>query len=104
MMGSRRNFPLPRKNISPTGIFETNVFSPVYSYQKYIKHLDGRKGVFVITDSDHNSIKNIKGVYYLTLGNKNSSKLNKEYLDNLSYIEFNFDGKNTSFSFNKYYK
>lgn len=62
------------------------------------------KNVFVITDSDHNSIKNIKGVYYLTLGNKNSSKLNKEYLDNLSYIEFNFDGKNTSFSFNKYYK
>ncbi len=32
-------------------IFETNVFSPVYSYQKYIKHLDGRKGAFVITDS-----------------------------------------------------
>ncbi len=32
-------------------IFETNVFSPLYSYQKYIKHLDGRKGIFVITDS-----------------------------------------------------
>ncbi len=32
-------------------IFETNVFSPVYSYQKYIKHLGGRKGIFVITDS-----------------------------------------------------
>ncbi len=32
-------------------IFETNVFSPVYSYQKYIKHLEGRNGIFVITDS-----------------------------------------------------
>ena len=32
-------------------IFETNVFSPVYSYQKYIRHLNGRKGAFVITDS-----------------------------------------------------
>lgn len=32
-------------------IFETNVFSPVYSYQKYIKHLEGRDGIFVITDS-----------------------------------------------------
>lgn len=32
-------------------IFETNVFSPVYSYQKYIKHLGGKEGIFVITDS-----------------------------------------------------
>lgn len=32
-------------------IFETNVFSPIYSYQKYIKHLDGRKGVYAITVS-----------------------------------------------------
>lgn len=32
-------------------IFDTNVFSPIYSYQKYIKHLDGRKGVLAITVS-----------------------------------------------------
>lgn len=32
-------------------IFETNVFSPIYSYQKYVKHLNGRKGVFAITVS-----------------------------------------------------
>ncbi len=32
-------------------IFETNVFSPIYSYQKYIKHLDGRQGIFVLTGS-----------------------------------------------------
>lgn len=32
-------------------IFETNVFSPIYSYQKYIKHLNGNKGTFVITCS-----------------------------------------------------
>ena len=32
-------------------MFETNVFSPIYSYQKYVKHLDGRKGVMAITVS-----------------------------------------------------
>ena len=32
-------------------IFETNVFSPIYSYQKYIKHLDGRRGIMAITVS-----------------------------------------------------
>ncbi len=32
-------------------IFETNVFSPVYSYQKYRKHLQGKKGIFVFTVS-----------------------------------------------------
>ncbi|HOL80110.1 MAG TPA: SDR family NAD(P)-dependent oxidoreductase [Clostridiales bacterium] len=32
-------------------IFKTNVFSPIYSYQKYIKHLGGRKGVFAVTIS-----------------------------------------------------
>lgn len=32
-------------------MFETNVFSPIYSYQKYVKYLDGRKGVFAITIS-----------------------------------------------------
>ncbi len=32
-------------------IFETNVFSPIYSYQKYIHHLNGRDGIFVITGS-----------------------------------------------------
>lgn len=32
-------------------IFETNVFSPIYSYQKYIKHLNGENGIFVLTDS-----------------------------------------------------
>lgn len=32
-------------------IFETNVFSPVYSYQKYIKYLDGKPGIFVLTVS-----------------------------------------------------
>lgn len=32
-------------------MFETNVFSPIYSYQKYVKYLDGRKGTFAITVS-----------------------------------------------------
>ncbi len=32
-------------------IFETNVFSPIYSYQKYIRHLNGKPGVFALTVS-----------------------------------------------------
>ena len=32
-------------------MFKTNVFSPIYSYQKYVEYLDGRKGVFAITVS-----------------------------------------------------
>lgn len=32
-------------------IFETNVFSPIYSYQKYVEYLNGRKGVFAVTIS-----------------------------------------------------
>lgn len=32
-------------------MFETNVFSPIYSYQKYVKYLDGRRGVMAITVS-----------------------------------------------------
>lgn len=32
-------------------MFETNVFSPIYSYQKFVKHLNGRKGTFAITVS-----------------------------------------------------
>lgn len=32
-------------------MFETNVYSPIYSYQKYVKHLSGRKGHFAITIS-----------------------------------------------------
>ncbi len=32
-------------------MFETNVFSPIYSYQKYVKYLNGRKGIFAITVS-----------------------------------------------------
>jgi short-subunit dehydrogenase len=32
-------------------MFETNVFSPIYSYQKYQKYLDGKKGTFAITVS-----------------------------------------------------
>ncbi len=32
-------------------MFETNVYSPIYSYQKYVKHLNGRKGHFAITIS-----------------------------------------------------
>lgn len=32
-------------------MFETNVYSPIYSYQKYVKHLDGREGQFAITIS-----------------------------------------------------
>ena len=32
-------------------MFETNVYSPIYSYQKYVKYLDGRKGIFAITVS-----------------------------------------------------
>lgn len=32
-------------------IFETNVFSPIYSYQKYVEYLDGRKGIFAMTIS-----------------------------------------------------
>lgn len=34
-----------------SAMFETNVFSPIYSYQKYVKYLDGRKGIFAITVS-----------------------------------------------------
>lgn len=32
-------------------MFETNVFSPIYSYEKYREHLDGREGQFAITIS-----------------------------------------------------
>ncbi len=32
-------------------IFETNVFSPIYSYQKYVQYLCGRKGTFAATVS-----------------------------------------------------
>ena len=32
-------------------MFETNVFSPIYSYQKYVQYLNGRKGIFAITVS-----------------------------------------------------
>ncbi len=32
-------------------IFETNVFSPVYSYQKYIKHIGTDDGIFVLMGS-----------------------------------------------------
>ena len=34
-----------------SAMFETNVFSPIYSYQKYAEHLDGRKGIYAITVS-----------------------------------------------------
>lgn len=34
-----------------SAIFETNVFSPIYSYQKYVQYLDGRNGVFAATVS-----------------------------------------------------
>ena len=32
-------------------MFETNVFSPIYSYQKYVEYLNGKKGIFAITVS-----------------------------------------------------
>lgn len=32
-------------------MFETNVYSPIYSYQKYREHLNGRDGQFAITIS-----------------------------------------------------
>lgn len=32
-------------------MFETNVFSPIYSYQKFVDHLKGREGIFAITGS-----------------------------------------------------
>lgn len=32
-------------------MFETNVYSPIYSYQKYLEYLDGKKGIFAITIS-----------------------------------------------------
>lgn len=32
-------------------MFATNVFSPIYSYQKFVKHLNGRVGTFAITVS-----------------------------------------------------
>ena len=32
-------------------MFETNVFSPIYSYQKYVAYLNGRKGVMAMTVS-----------------------------------------------------
>lgn len=32
-------------------MFDTNVFSPIYSYQKYVEYLGGRKGIFAITVS-----------------------------------------------------
>lgn len=34
-----------------SAIFETNVFSPIYSYQKYVSYLNGRKGIFAVTVS-----------------------------------------------------
>lgn len=32
-------------------MFDTNVFSPIYTYQKYIEYLKGRKGILAITVS-----------------------------------------------------
>ncbi|MBO7152020.1 MAG: SDR family NAD(P)-dependent oxidoreductase, partial [Clostridia bacterium] len=32
-------------------MFETNVFSPIYSYSKYVEYLNGREGQFAITVS-----------------------------------------------------
>lgn len=32
-------------------MFETNVFSPIYTYQKYAQYLNGRKGIYAITVS-----------------------------------------------------
>lgn len=32
-------------------MFETNVFSPIYSYSKYLQHLNGRNGIYAITVS-----------------------------------------------------
>ena len=32
-------------------MFETNVFSPIYSYQKYVEYLNGEPGIFAITVS-----------------------------------------------------
>ena len=32
-------------------MFETNVYSPIYSYQKYLEYLNGKKGIFAITIS-----------------------------------------------------
>lgn len=32
-------------------MFDTNVFSPIYTYQKYIKYLNGRQGTLAITVS-----------------------------------------------------
>lgn len=32
-------------------LFDTNVFSPIYTYQKYVQYLNGRKGIFAITVS-----------------------------------------------------
>lgn len=32
-------------------MFETNVFSPIYSYQKYVEYLAGKSGIFAITVS-----------------------------------------------------
>lgn len=32
-------------------MFETNVFSPIYSYQKFVEYLNGREGSFAITVS-----------------------------------------------------
>lgn len=34
-----------------SAMFETNVFSPIYSYQKYVDYLNGRNGIFAITIS-----------------------------------------------------
>lgn len=34
-----------------SAMFETNVFSPIYSYQKYMEYLHGKKGIFAITVS-----------------------------------------------------
>ena len=32
-------------------IFRTNVYSPIYSYQMYVRHLNGSNGIFAMTDS-----------------------------------------------------
>lgn len=34
-----------------SAMFETNVYSPIYSYSKYARHLDGRNGIYAITVS-----------------------------------------------------
>lgn len=66
----------------------------------YLSSVD--KNVFVITGGNHNTYKNINGVSYFTLGNKQGTSISQTRIDNFKYLEFSIE-KNVTFEWKNYY-